>query len=116
LGLTLIEAQKYARRAEQLAVLKTFAEGELLRRLPFRNLVGCSLSFPAETKLPSVGFRAVNEGYRQSYGVINSDSEFVHLFGGDIDVDRSIVDLQGCPTTIWLRGAPNRLTALEGFS
>jgi hypothetical protein len=60
LGLTLIEAQKYARRAEQLAVLKTFAEGELLRRLPFRNLVGGSLSFPAETKLPRVGFRAVN--------------------------------------------------------
>ena len=25
----------------------------------------------------------------------NSDSEFVHLFGGDLDVDRSIVDLQG---------------------
>ena len=71
LGLTLIEAQKYARRAEQLAVLKTFAEGELLRRLPFRNLVGGSLSFSAETKLPRVGFRAVNEGYRQSYGVIN---------------------------------------------
>jgi hypothetical protein len=47
LGLTLIEAQKYARRAEQLAVLKTFAEGELLRRLPFRNLVGGSLSCPA---------------------------------------------------------------------
>jgi hypothetical protein len=91
----LIEAQKYARRAEQLAVLKTFAEGELLRHLPFRNLVGGSLSFPAETKLPRVGFRAVNEGYRQSYGVINSDSEFVHLFGGDLDVDRSIVDLQG---------------------
>ena len=70
-------------------------EGELLRRLPFRNLVGGSLSFPAETKLHRVGFRAVNEGYRQSYGVINSDSEFVHLFGGDLDVDRSIVDLQG---------------------
>jgi hypothetical protein len=95
LGLTLIEAQRFARRAEQLAVLKTFAEGELLRRLPFRNLIGGSLSFPAETKLPRVGFRAVNEGYRQSYGVINSDSEFVHLFGGDLDVDRSIVDLQG---------------------
>jgi hypothetical protein len=95
LGLTLIEAQKVARRAEQLAVLKTFAEGELLRRLPFRNLVGGSLSFPAETKLPRFGFRAVNEGYRQRYGVINSDSEFVHLFGGDQNVDRSIVDLQG---------------------
>ena len=45
--------------------------------------------------MPRVGFQAVNEGYRQSYGVINSDSEFVHLFGGDLDVDRSIVDLQG---------------------
>ncbi len=93
LGLTLIEAQKYARRAEQLAVLKTFAAGELLRRLLFRNLVGGSLSFPAETKLPRVVFWAVNEGYRQSYGAINSDSESVHLFGGDLDVDRSIVDL-----------------------
>ena len=65
-GLTLIEEQKYARRAEQLAVLKTFAEVVLLRRLPFRNLVGGSLSFSAETKRPRVGFRAVNEGYRQS--------------------------------------------------
>jgi hypothetical protein len=70
MGLTLIEAQKYARRAEQLAVLKTFAEGEVLRRLPFKNLQGGSLSFPAEVKLPRVGFRAVNEGYRQSYGVV----------------------------------------------
>jgi hypothetical protein len=42
LGLTLIEAQTYACCAEQLAVLNTFAEGELLRRLPFRNLVGGS--------------------------------------------------------------------------
>jgi hypothetical protein len=95
MGLTLIEAQKYARRAEQLAVLKTFAEGEVLRRLPFKNLQGGSLSFPAEVKLPRVGFRAVNEGYRQSYGVVQNDNEYVHLFGGDLDVDRSIVDLQG---------------------
>ena len=29
LGLTLIEVQKVARRAEQLAVLKTFAEGDV---------------------------------------------------------------------------------------
>ena len=95
MGLTLIEAQKYEKRIERLAVLKTFSEGELLRRLPFRNLVGGSLAFPAEVKLPRVGFRAVNEGYRQDYGVIQSDNEFVHLFGGDLDVDRSIVDLQG---------------------
>jgi hypothetical protein len=27
-------------------------------------------------------------------GCTNSDAEFVHRFGGDRDVDRSIVDLQ----------------------
>jgi hypothetical protein len=37
----------------------------------------------------------VNEGYKQSYGVVDPQSEAVHLFGGDVDVDRSIVDLQG---------------------
>ncbi len=73
LGLILIDPQKVALRAEQLAVLKTFAEGELLRWLPFRNLVDGSLNFPAETKLSRVGFCAVNEGHRQSHGVINSE-------------------------------------------
>jgi hypothetical protein len=53
LGLTLIEAQKYARRAEQLAVLKTFAEGELLRRLPFRP--HCQESCPLGLTRPPGG-------------------------------------------------------------
>ncbi|MGA1574383.1 MAG: hypothetical protein ACO35G_10095 [Vulcanococcus sp.] len=39
------------------------------------------------------GFRAVNGGYKQSYGVVDPQSEAVHLFGGDVDVDRLIVDL-----------------------
>ena len=95
MGLTLIEAAKYETRIERLAVIETFMEGELLRRLPFRNLQGGSLAFPVEQKLPRVGFRAVNEGYRRDYGVVDSGQEFVHLFGGDLDVDRSIVDLQG---------------------
>jgi hypothetical protein len=45
--------------------------------------------------MPRVGFRAVNEGYRRDYGAVENDTEFVHLFGGDLDVDRSIVDLNG---------------------
>ena len=95
MGLTLIEAAKYESRLEHLAVIKTFAEGELLSRLPFMNITGGGLFYAVEKELPSVGFRAVNEGYRQSYGVVDPQSEAVHLFGGDVDVDRSIVDLQG---------------------
>ena len=78
-----------------LAVTKTFAEGELLRRLPFRNLSSGRLKFAKEVKLPRVGLRAVNEGYRRSLGAIANDTEFVHRFGGDLDVDRSIMDLNG---------------------
>jgi hypothetical protein len=95
MGLTLIEAAKYETRLEHLAVLKTFSEGELLARLPFLNINGSGLFYAAEQELPSVGFRAVNEGYSQSYGVIDQRAEAVHLFGGDVDVDRSIVDLMG---------------------
>ena len=95
MGLTLIEAAKYENRLEHLAVLKTFSEGELLARLPFMNIAGSGLFYYAEQELPSVGFRAVNEGYTQSYGVVDQRAEAVHLFGGDVDVDRSIVDLMG---------------------
>jgi len=95
MGLTLIEAAKYETRLEHLAVIKTFSEGELLARLPFMNIAGGGIFYSVEKELPSVGFRAVNEGYRQSYGVVDPQSEAVHLFGGDVDVDRSIVDLQG---------------------
>ena len=95
MGLTLIEAMKHETRVDRLAVTKTFVEGQLLRRLPFRNLSGGALQFAKEKKLPRVGFRAVNEGYRRDYGAVAQESEFVHLFGGDLDVDRSIVDLNG---------------------
>ena len=95
MGLTLIEAAKYESRLEHLAVIKTFAEGELLSRLPFMNIAGGGLFYSVEKELPTVGFRLVNEGYRQSYGVVDPQSEAVHLYGSDVDVDRSIVDLQG---------------------
>ena len=54
-----------------------------------------SVFYGVENQLPKVGFRAVNEGYQQGFGVIDPQSEAVHPFGGDVDVDRAIVDLQG---------------------
>ena len=105
MGLTLIEAAKYESRLEHLAVIKTFAEGELLSWLPFMNIAGGGLFYSVEKELPTVGFRAVNEGYKQSYGVVDPQSEAVHLFGGDVDVDRSIVDLQGARRG-WLNSLP----------
>ena len=39
MGLSLIEAAKHETRVERLAVIKTFTEGQLISRLPFRNLL-----------------------------------------------------------------------------
>jgi hypothetical protein len=63
LGLTLIEAQKVARRAEQLAVLKTVAEEQLLR-LPGRYVRAatsgwiCSSSSASSALASSVSWAA----------------------------------------------------------
>ena len=90
MGLTLIEAAKHETRVERLAVIRTFSEGQLIRRLPFRNLTGGALKFAKEKKLPRVGFRAVNEGYRRDYGAVANETEFVHHFAAP-DVDHQIV-------------------------
>jgi hypothetical protein len=45
-----------------------------------------------ETRLENL---AVNEGRTKTDGVVEPLSGAVHLFGGDVDVDRSIADLQG---------------------
>jgi hypothetical protein len=39
MGLSLIEAANHETRVERLAVIKTFSEGQLISRLPFRNLL-----------------------------------------------------------------------------
>ena len=56
------------------------------------NIAGRGLFYSAEQELPSVGFRAVNEGYTQSYDVVDQRAGGVHPIGGDVDVERSFVD------------------------
>ncbi|MDT2287346.1 hypothetical protein P7H17_16695 [Paenibacillus larvae] len=45
--------------------------------------------------MPGVGFRGVNEGYQESTGVVNQLSEGLVIAGGDVDVDRFIVQTRG---------------------
>ena len=56
MGLTLIEAAKHETRVERLAVIRTFSEGQLIRRLPFRNLTGGALKFAKEESCPASAF------------------------------------------------------------
>jgi hypothetical protein len=45
--------------------------------------------------LPGVGFRGVNESYTASTGVLNPQTEALVIAGGDLDVDKFIVDTMG---------------------
>jgi hypothetical protein len=95
MALTLLEAQKHARTPQELAVVTELAAGPLLSNLPFRNIEGNGLFWKREESLPDVGFRNYNGSLAESYAEVSQQSESLKLFGGDIKVDRAIVDMEG---------------------
>ena len=95
MALTLLEAQKHARTPQELAVVTELAAGQLMSVLPFRNIEGNGLFWKREESLPDVGFRNYNGALAESYAEVSQQSESLKLFGGDIKVDRAIVELEG---------------------
>ena len=95
MALTLLEAQKHARNPQELAVVTELSAGPFMSVVPFRNIEGNGLFWKREESLPDVGFRNYNGALAQSYGEISQQSESLKLFGGDIKVDRAIVELEG---------------------
>jgi hypothetical protein len=101
MALTLLQQGQFASTGEQLAVIAELAAGDLLSVLPFRNIPGNSLRFRREESLPSVAFRNLNDALAESYGEVSMQSEALHLYGGDIKVDRAILQLEGAEAKAW---------------
>ena len=95
MALTLLEAQKHAKTPAELAVVTELAAGQLMSVLPFRSIEGNGLFWKREESLPDVGFRNYNGALAESYAEVSQQSESLKLFGGDIKVDRAIVDMEG---------------------
>jgi hypothetical protein len=95
MALTLTEAQKHAKTPQELAVVTELAAGQLMSVLPFRAIEGNGLFFKREESLPDVGFRNYNAALAESYAEVSQQSESLKLFGGDIKIDRAIIDLEG---------------------
>jgi len=80
----------------KMGVLTKFAEiSDILRVLPFESINGNSLKYSVEETLPGIGFRGVNESFDESTGIINPKVESLTIAGGDLDVDKFIVDTMG---------------------
>lgn len=97
MALTLLEASKLnTGDVFKMGVLMKFAEtSEILRVLPFTGIDGNSLKYNVEETLPGIGFRGVNESFDESTGIINPKTESLAIAGGDLDVDKFIVDTMG---------------------
>lgn len=99
MALTLVEAAKLAadnNQAFRSGVIEHYArEAEILRVMSFMDIPGGAYRYNREDALPGVGFRGVNEAFSESTGVINPLIEPLAIAGGDLDVDKFIVDTQG---------------------
>ena len=97
MALTLLEAAKLETGdVYKQGVIEKFAEtSDILRVLPFINIAGNALKYNIEETLPGVGFRGINESYDESTGIINPQSESLVIAGGDLDVDKFLVDTMG---------------------
>lgn len=97
MALTLLEAAKLSTGdVYRAGVLMKFAEtSDILRILPFQGINGNSLKYNIEETLPGIGFRGVNESYTESTGIINPKVESLTISGGDLDVDKFIIDTMG---------------------
>ena len=101
MALTLLQQAQFAQTGEQMAVIQELAAGDLLSVMPFRSISGNSIRFRREESLPEVGFRNINGALEESYGTVSMQSEGLHLYGGDIKVDRAILQLEGSEAKAW---------------
>lgn len=96
MAMTLLESAKVADSIENATIIEEYAaQSDILRELPFENHDGSGIHYNREDELPGVGFRGINEGYEESVGVVNPQSEAFKIAGGDLDVDKFILDTQG---------------------
>lgn len=99
MALTILEAYKnYLAQGDVIAasIIKIYAEeSDILLNLPLKDIPGNTYKYDQEQALPGVAFRGINEGYTESTGVLNPQIESLTIAGGDLDVDKFIVDTMG---------------------
>lgn len=97
MAMTLLEAAKlHSGDVLRSGVIETFARNsDILTYLPFSDIAGNAYKYSQEETLPGVGFRGLNEAFSEDVGVINPQVEALAIAGGDLDVDRFIVQTMG---------------------
>lgn len=97
MALTLVEAAKQeSGNIKRRGIIELYARSsDVLQRIPFENIAGNAMTYNVEETLPGISFRGVNEAFTEDTGVINPVTETLSIAGGDLDVDRFIVQTMG---------------------
>jgi hypothetical protein len=97
----LLEAAKSGDNMLKQGVVEVMIqENPWLELLPWLPFAGNALQHQEEGTLPDVQFRNVNEGYTSSWGSDNSHFWGVAILGGEIKVDRFLVNVVGTRESI----------------
>lgn len=97
MALTLFEASK-TNPGEVLrnTIISHFAlSSDLLRVTPFLDINGGAYVYNLEGSLPGVAFRGINEGYTDSVGIVNPETERLRISGGELIVDLALLKMNG---------------------
>lgn len=97
MAVTLLEASKnHKGDVVRSAVIEMFARSSpLMGAMPFMDISGNAYHYNQEGALPGVAFRAVNEAFGESTGILNPQTEVLRIVGGDLDVDRALLKFNG---------------------
>lgn len=95
--LTLLEASKVnSGDVLRAGVIEMFArESDILNAMVWEDVQGGAYRYNVEGTLPGVAFRGINESFTESVGIINPQVEALRIAGGDLDVDKALMEFHG---------------------
>jgi hypothetical protein len=95
--LTLYEASKInSGDVVRAGIIEMFArESDVLRAMVWEDVPGGAYRYNQEGTLPGVGFRGINQAFSESVGIINPQVEALRIAGGDLDVDKALIEFHG---------------------
>ena len=88
MAITLAEASKLSNDVLLKGVIETIiTESQLLRHLPFIDIVGNGLTYNQENALPTAGFYSPGDTWTESTPTFTQQTATLTILGGDADVD-----------------------------
>ncbi len=96
MSFTLTEASKYGDDVKRDGIVRIISEtSPMFDKLTFKSIKGNAYRYNIEQSLPSVAFRGINESYTDNTGVINPAVENLVILGGEVKIDRFLINAMG---------------------